>query len=272
MSKEVTKRALTGTDMERHVLNLLSDGKVWTTIQLYQAINGLGILRDVDFAKLPTTEGYRQLQKLGIDTQNLTNNQKQNLVIEHNLPAEPHFKNAIRQALRQLKSGKGGKGLVESVGHSRVRLKLASELSESLSGLSNINTLDLDDSRSNSKVKETVDSDLASLLAEEEYFEGNAKKRFTNYYERNSKIRTAAIAYHGTKCMGCGFDFGEAYGEHGSGYIEVHHLRPVSSLKKKTKVNPITDMAVVCSNCHRMIHRKKSSVLSLEKLRNLIRQ
>jgi 5-methylcytosine-specific restriction protein A len=102
--------------------------------------------------------------------------------------------------------------------------------------------------------------DLDAFRSEEEFFEeGKQKKRFTNYYERNPKLRTAAIQYHGTRCMACGFDFEKVYGKHGTGYIEVHHLLPVSSLKMKTKVDPKTDMAVVCSNCHRMIHRKKDT-------------
>ena len=42
------------------------------------------------------------------------------------------------------------------------------------------------------------------------------------------------------------------------------HLHPVSTLGQKTKVDPRTDMTVVCSNSHRMIHRRRDEVLSLE--------
>lgn len=120
-------------------------------------------------------------------------------------------------------------------------------------------------------VNAIVMSDLDSLHTEEEFLEGGSGKRiFTNHYERNPGLRTAAIRYHGTKCIVCGFDFKEVYGERGDGYIEVHHLRPVSRLKKQTKINHKMDVAVVCSNCHRMIHRKKDKVLSLEELRALI--
>ena len=70
--------------------------------------------------------------------------------------------------------------------------------------------------------------------------------------------RSLAVAYHGLKCVVCGFEFEKKYGARGKDYIEVHHLRPVSTLRKPTKVNPKNDMVVVCSNCHRMIHRKGS--------------
>lgn len=122
-------------------------------------------------------------------------------------------------------------------------------------------------------INTVVVSDLDSLSVEEASFEEGGKRYgFTNYYERNPKLRAAAIQCHGTKCMVCEFDFEKVYGEHGRGYIEAHHLHPISSIKKRTKVDPNTAMAVVCSNCHRMIHRNKNSILSLEHLKELIQQ
>lgn len=119
-------------------------------------------------------------------------------------------------------------------------------------------------------VEATVTQDLDSLHDEETYGEGGKGWQFTSYYERNPKLRAAAILCHGTKCKICDFDFGEFYGERGAGYIEVHHLRPVSRRKDEVKVNPKNDMTVVCSNCHRMIHRKKDRILSLEEMKKLV--
>ena len=119
---------------------------------------------------------------------------------------------------------------------------------------------------------EAVTEDLEALRAEEEYLEGEKSSRFTNYYERDPKLRIATIRNHGLRCMACSFDFGKVYGERGAGYIEVHHLRPVSSLSERTRVDPKTDMAVVCANCHRMIHRRRDHILSIEELRQIIRK
>jgi uncharacterized protein YjbI with pentapeptide repeats len=105
-----------------------------------------------------------------------------------------------------------------------------------------------------------------------EYVEGERRERLSQYYERNPHLRVAAIALHGTKCMVCGFDFEAVYGRHGAGYVEVHHLRRVSSLQAKTRVNPQTDMVVLCANCHRMIHRSRDGMLSPDELRSLIRR
>jgi predicted restriction endonuclease len=122
-----------------------------------------------------------------------------------------------------------------------------------------------------SAIEATVEADLDSHFAEEEeYFEGNKIRRYT--YERNPKLRSKAILLHGYECKVCGFDFQEKYGERGSEFIEVHHLNPVSSHEKDTSVDPKTEMTVVCSNCHRMIHRKKDQILSPDELRELIRQ
>ena len=121
-----------------------------------------------------------------------------------------------------------------------------------------------------STIESIVDADLDSILAEEGLAEGKMGQRYVTYYERNPKLRSKAIWYHGFKCMACGFDFQEKYGDRGSKFIEVHHLKPISSLEKETIVDHKTEMAVVCSNCHRMIRRKKDKVLSLKELREII--
>ena len=101
--------------------------------------------------------------------------------------------------------------------------------------------------------------------------EGSVRLVYTTRYERNPKLRAQAVRYHGTSCMACGFNFHEKYGERGKQYIEVHHIKPLAESKEEMEVDPKTDLIVVCSNCHRMIHRKKNEVLSLEELREIIR-
>ncbi|HDF5578078.1 TPA: HNH endonuclease [Clostridioides difficile] len=101
--------------------------------------------------------------------------------------------------------------------------------------------------------------------------EGKVKYVYGKQYERNPKNRIEAIKYHGTKCVVCGFDFEKTYGNRGKGYIEIHHIRPLSSVGKESNINPKTDLVPICSNCHRMIHRKKDSVLSIDELKQLIK-
>lgn len=58
------------------------------------------------------------------------------------------------------------------------------------------------------------------------------------------------------KCEVCEFDFKERYGAIGDGFCEVHHKVPLSSLNEETETK-LEDLAILCSNCHRMIHRTK---------------
>lgn len=104
------------------------------------------------------------------------------------------------------------------------------------------------------------------------YKDGEVKQYYGNRYERKTKNRLRAIEIHGTSCLVCGFDFEKVYGEHGKNFIEVHHIKPLSTLDEAVEINPEHDLVPVCSNCHRMIHRKRDHILSVEELRNLILQ
>ncbi len=68
------------------------------------------------------------------------------------------------------------------------------------------------------------------------------------------------------RCEICGFSFIEKYGGIGDGFIEAHHIIPLSALEATT-ITRENDLILVCSNCHRMLHRG-NSVLSPLDLRN----
>lgn len=117
-----------------------------------------------------------------------------------------------------------------------------------------------------------LDIDTVSVELETEFRkEGKVKYIYGKQYERNPKNRIEAIKYHGTKCVICGFDFEKIYGNRGKGYIEIHHIRPLSSVGEESNINPKTDLVPICSNCHRMIHRKRDSVLSIDDLKQIIK-
>ncbi len=73
---------------------------------------------------------------------------------------------------------------------------------------------------------------------------------------REAKIR-AFIEEHGSVfCELCGFDFERFYGALGSGLIEVHHTKAIADYEKEA-VTELSDLILVCSNCHYVIHRDK---------------
>ncbi len=102
--------------------------------------------------------------------------------------------------------------------------------------------------------------------------EGGVALRAYLRRERDPELRRKKIA--ATKgrglpvaCEVCTFDFGQVYGSHGLDYIECHHRVPLH-VTGQTKTR-LADLALLCSNCHRMIHRTKQW-LTVEELRDLI--
>lgn len=70
-------------------------------------------------------------------------------------------------------------------------------------------------------------------------------------------------------CACCGFDFESTYGALGTGFIEAHHIKPLSSLTTDEVVTSVEDLALVCSNCHRMLHRRRPW-LGVDELQKLL--
>jgi len=96
---------------------------------------------------------------------------------------------------------------------------------------------------------------------EDEFPEGKVLFRAHRSRERNRKLvetaKRISLKKPGTlACHACGFDFRARYGALGEGYIGCHHVVPVSAITPGTK-SKVSDLALLCSNCHRMIHRRR---------------
>jgi 5-methylcytosine-specific restriction enzyme A len=108
----------------------------------------------------------------------------------------------------------------------------------------------------------------------ESEMEGRYLLRLHAYRERNPALRRkkiASVRAHGGSlaCEVCNFDFAQQYGERGQGYIECHHVEPLHVGGEKAR--SVNDLALLCSNCHRMIHTKPPWPTPAE-LRDLIRR
>jgi hypothetical protein len=111
---------------------------------------------------------------------------------------------------------------------------------------------------------------------EKHYFPEGALKRKLHYgRERNGTVisRAKALALKSDPylhCDVCGFSFVKHYGSLGAGFIEAHHTTPVSELKSGGKTS-VDDLAMLCSNCHCMVHRGDKT-LTIEELKLLMQQ
>lgn len=127
------------------------------------------------------------------------------------------------------------------------------------------------------KANELLESDSESdilISDEEEFEEGRLITRLHSKRERNSSAvkrkkdrilkNTGAL-----KCEACDFDFEETYGFLGEGFAECHHKVPLSEIASVTKTL-LSDLAIVCSNCHRMLHRSRPT-LSIAELREMLK-
>ena len=96
--------------------------------------------------------------------------------------------------------------------------------------------------------------------------EGGRKQK-THYAKvRSAKLRKAAIEIHGRDCCACTKNFDEIYGpELAKGYVEIHHLNKIAAGERTT--DPATDLAPLCSNCHRMADRLSPPPRTIAELR-----
>ncbi|MGY1684408.1 HNH endonuclease [Geodermatophilus sp. SYSU D00867] len=90
--------------------------------------------------------------------------------------------------------------------------------------------------------------------------EGGLLERRHLAYERDRglrqrKIKSVVDVGGRIECEVCSFDFAATYGDRGRQYIEVHHRTPLH-VTGPTRTN-LADLALLCSNCHRMIHRRQ---------------
>ncbi|WP_156937111.1 HNH endonuclease [Bradyrhizobium sp. WSM2254] len=95
----------------------------------------------------------------------------------------------------------------------------------------------------------------------ESFSEGEPRRSFRNHRHRERRARRAklqeAVRLKGRLICdvpNCGFDFQERYGSLGEGYAQVHHLKPLASQTSSGTKTKLSDLAVVCANCHAMIH------------------
>ncbi len=160
-----------------------------------------------------------------------------------------------------------GKGMQ---GHSKLDEEVFFEFNKDLDRLKNIakqirNVLDYENLINN--VTKIEDDELVEC---DSVKEGRILYKMHKVRERNKEIiqlkKKKVLEDKGTlNCEACNLNFEEKYGELGKGFIECHHIIPLSNFEvnKETRLD---DLALLCSNCHKMIH-KDLSVSSIQEFK-----
>jgi len=103
------------------------------------------------------------------------------------------------------------------------------------------------------------DDELVFPEGKEIYELHRAKERskaVVNLAKKKAKERDPFLC-----CSVCNFSFLKEYGvELGENFIEAHHTKPLSEITGEVETK-VEDLALVCSNCHRMLHRRRPWLL-----------
>lgn len=121
--------------------------------------------------------------------------------------------------------------------------------------------------------KTVIDNDFSNLVIEEGFIRSNHTKTRSRSRKLVEKAREYFNVNDKIYCKACDFNFENFYGEIGKGFIEIHHLRPIFAYEdnfEQSIQDALNNVAPVCANCHRIIHRKKTNVLPIETLREII--
>lgn len=85
---------------------------------------------------------------------------------------------------------------------------------------------------------------------------------------RSRELRDMALAQSNGMCVACNVDFSKILGGLGTRALQVHHRQQLSAFDEPT-LTKLTDLAVVCANCHALIHANPKAALSVEELRRI---
>lgn len=128
------------------------------------------------------------------------------------------------------------------------------------------------------RVLKLIDKGYSEELPDVDRFmsgkEGNPRLVAHLKRERNQKLvkkkKQQVLDLTGKlSCEVCGFDSSSFYGELGEGFCEVHHLQQLSKTDGEVDTK-LEDLAIVCSNCHRILHRE-TPMLTINQLKKAIK-
>lgn len=95
----------------------------------------------------------------------------------------------------------------------------------------------------------------------------NTLTEVTSYVRRRDrKIREQALLEANGICSACKFAFGEFLQGLGRRVLQVHHRRQLAA-SDTPRLTGLRDLAVVCANCHVMIHANPKRAMKVETLR-----
>jgi len=87
--------------------------------------------------------------------------------------------------------------------------------------------------------------------------------------KRDRSLRQRALAQARGTCEACQIEYGDFLNGLGAKVLQVHHRRQLAA-SDTPRLTSIRDLAVVCANCHSLIHANPRQAMSVTRLRRLL--
>lgn len=125
------------------------------------------------------------------------------------------------------------------------------------------------------RIRSSVGESLPTPDEEETFREGRIVTALHLRRERNPKLRSRLLAAVGSAlcCEACGEGPKSSAPELMASSFEVHHKQPLSLLAADTETR-LSDVALLCAACHRVVHRMmnlRKEWVSLDDLKSQVR-
>ena len=114
-----------------------------------------------------------------------------------------------------------------------------------------------------------IDQKLPVRFAEESDIEGIKTEVVQLKSKRSRKLRDSAFEAALGVCCVCRRDYSKVLGGQGVRVLQVHHCEQLAA-RDAPAVTKITDLAVVCANCHLLLHLDSKKALNVEELRTML--
>ncbi len=111
---------------------------------------------------------------------------------------------------------------------------------------------------------------IPTAIAEAEAVEG-LKTEINAYVRgRSRQLRDAALEKANGICCVCDIDYKDILNGKGIRVLQVHHRNQLAA-SDTPRVTKLSELAVVCANCHSLIHMNPRKAIEIDKLRIMIR-
>ena len=111
-----------------------------------------------------------------------------------------------------------------------------------------------------------TEEDISKLAMPAEAIEGALTEIRTFGRKRSQALRNAAFRRANGICAACGVDYSTVLGGLGLKVLQVHHCMQLSALEVP-RVTRLEDLAVLCANCHALVHATPERAMPVEELR-----